>query len=584
MRRIIKGLLLSIACTLSCINARANTVTAASCSSGDVQAAINSALTGDTVAVPSGSCTWASPVTIANKSVTLQGQTVCTGSGNPSQNDLSCVDSTVITITVPQGLNVSSSATGFVAITGFTFITNAVTSNGTIVLGGTHGQLGFRFHHNHIQMLVSGSNAVFAYNGYGLLDHIYWQDTSGGAAIPLNFGGDFATRGYANWNDATNLGSSEALYVEDSYYTTSHASTEGFFDAYYGTKLVIRYNTIVGNELGGWHGTDSGQYRSVLLGEIYDNSVSNSTGSILDVMNTRGGSLLFFNNAVGGSTSWHAVDLQYYRISEPTDAVTWGTATTGLNWTPLSSDPTNINSDTNTLNASDWQASHSYASGAAIGPTSNNAGSYNYQNSGSCTSGSSRPSFNQSVAGTTSDGTCTWTNVAGSTTAGPGGSGFCAANPDTACSSDSTCQALSGRDTCSRYSDTNGGVYPFRDQPGRIHNQVLAPNYAWGNSGSGLPSPLLVTDAATSDIIQPNVDYYNAAASFNGTSGTGNGLLSARPSTCAPQVAYWATDTNTLYQCSATNTWTPYYTPYTYPHPLQGTDPSPPSNLQAIPQ
>ena len=61
---------------------------------------------------------------------------------------------------------------------------------------------------------------------------------------------------------------------------------------------------------------------------------------------------------------------------------------------------------------------------------------------------------------------------------------------------------------------------------------------------------------------------YDESASFNGTAGIGQGSLSARPSTCKPSVAYWATDTNTLYQCSSANTWTAYYAPYTYPHPL----------------
>jgi hypothetical protein len=36
----------------------------------------------------------------------------------------------------------------------------------------------------------------------------------------------------------------------------------------------------------------------------------------------------------------------------------------------------------------------------------------------------------------------------------------------------------------------------------------------------------------------------------------------------APGVGYWATDKNMLYVCNPTNTWTAYYTPYTYPHPL----------------
>jgi hypothetical protein len=71
--------------------------------------------------------------------------------------------------------------------------------------------------------------------------------------------------------------------------------------------------------------------------------------------------------------------------------------------------------------------------------------------------------------------------------------------------------------------------------------------------------------------------------SFTGAAGTGFGTLAARPSTCtansdptgetaAPTgVGYWATDTNTLYVCGPTaNTWTTYYTPYTYPNPLVG--------------
>jgi len=93
--------------------------------------------------------------------------------------------------------------------------------------------------------------------------------------------------------------------------------------------------------------------------------------------------------------------------------------------------------------------------------------------------------------------------------------------------------------------------------------------------------------------------------------GVGQGTLANRPTTCtqgtdlalgniaAPGVAYWATDAvNTqdaahpgvLYVCNPTNTWTAYYTPYTYPHPLNGTTPppgtppTPPTNLAATPQ
>ena len=129
--------------------------------------------------------------------------------------------------------------------------------------------------------------------------------------------------------------------------------------------------------------------------------------------------------------------------------------------------------------------------------------------------------------------------------------------------------------------------------------QKLEPIYewmdSWACSSCGSNTGFVTFNEQYSPtVLHNNRDYYvwcnpaspSGCSSFNGTAGTGSGLLSARPSTCTPLVAYWATDQNTLYQCSATNTWSVYYTPYTYPHPLQGSGdpPGPPSNLIATPQ
>lgn len=116
------------------------------------------------------------------------------------------------------------------------------------------------------------------------------------------------------------------------------------------------------------------------------------------------------------------------------------------------------------------------------------------------------------------------------------------------------------------------GGYPAPYQVGRGQNQTPDPAYIWGNGSA--PLELNTTGCAppAAGMVQLNRDVYNAS--------TGTSL----PGTCTPAAGFWNTNTNTLYTCTATNTWTEYYKPYTYPHPLtQDTAPAPPSNLNATP-
>lgn len=104
------------------------------------------------------------------------------------------------------------------------------------------------------------------------------------------------------------------------------------------------------------------------------------------------------------------------------------------------------------------------------------------------------------------------------------------------------------------------------------------------NGGIGL----ILSGADTCDLgqtmstfIQENREWYKQNDSFNGTTGVGIGAIASRPATCTTGVAYWATDEGgdwdttggsandgKLYKCTATDTWTAYYTPKAYPHYL----------------
>lgn len=119
--------------------------------------------------------------------------------------------------------------------------------------------------------------------------------------------------------------------------------------------------------------------------------------------------------------------------------------------------------------------------------------------------------------------------------------------------------------------------------PNQGGSNVLKPLYLWANTLNGNPAHASVQDLSpalrTLHMLE-NREFYNQTSSFNGTSGVGSGASSARPSNCTPLTAYFATDSNTLYQCTAPNQWTTYYTPYSYPHPMRG--PAPPTGLTVL--
>ena len=129
--------------------------------------------------------------------------------------------------------------------------------------------------------------------------------------------------------------------------------------------------------------------------------------------------------------------------------------------------------------------------------------------------------------------------------------------------------------------DFNSASFWNAGEP-RWHNNQLEPLYLWQNTFTPPFGNNFLGSVIGSHLYQQNRDYY---IDYNGATGVTSGT--ALPVTCTPLQAFWNTGTSTLYQCTATNTWTSFYTPYTYPHPLtlgSVTSVAPPTNLQVAVQ
>lgn len=167
------------------------------------------------------------------------------------------------------------------------------------------------------------------------------------------------------------------------------------------------------------------------------------------------------------------------------------------------------------------------------------------------------------------------------------------------------------------YVDGACSVYPcggvagaHGPQPGRDTAVVLRPIYGWGNSDANNGTLVDIGNESAEIFVKSNRDIYTGVSvnpnstptsPFNGTVGTGYGTLANRPTTCTHSnptnptlspadnghggVGYaYGTTIGTigasvgagiagdyvLSACTALNTWTDAYTPFTYPHPLVG--------------
>lgn len=122
-----------------------------------------------------------------------------------------------------------------------------------------------------------------------------------------------------------------------------------------------------------------------------------------------------------------------------------------------------------------------------------------------------------------------------------------------ACSGDHCCPTTPAQcDIQAPDADDFESCYPLLNQ--------VKDTYVWNNIQDGenmTPQPS-TSDVAT--YIALNRDYWMPSY----------GTEANLPASCTTGDYYGATDSGKLWKCTATNTWTLQYTPYTYPHPLRG--------------
>jgi hypothetical protein len=532
--------------------AHAQTVNAASCNASDVQTALSSVNQATaTVVIPAGVCSWSSALSYTVPSgvtsLTIQGQTTvsCTGTAGTSSYACTATDNTVLIDSYSAdnqaiwNINVGG-ASVFFRLTGLTFQggtlpTGVTKPNGFIKFTGSTQSL--RVDHDHFNAQSYGANVgggVTIYSDMnGVFDHNVFNlvyQNNGVRYYP-------ESTGDTDWSQPSQLGSSDFIFIENNIFSGGFAN-----DCQYGGREVIRYNTV----------------------EADVDDASGDSGAIQTHATSQG---------APRARGCRAEEKYHNYIYDPTPTYTEYTAGDGNSGTGVS-----------------W------------GNTISTGYSYDI-------------GFEEIrvLAGNNCGGTNCPTPPASFGYCGSGSSGVLSAWDGNTNSSGYPCLDQTGRGESDLLNNAAfpGAADTVTGTQSWPHN-LLEPWYVWNET---VASGNVCTNQTLSGVqMQANRDFYcqvsaspntSTTSPFNGSTGTGFGLFAYRPTTCTAGlggtydqsptgsygVAYWATDTNTLYVCTSTNAWTAVYTPYTYPHPLtagtvstSGNAPNPPTGLIATVQ
>lgn len=253
---------------------------AASCSTSDVQTAINKTVAGDTVTVPAGTCAWTS--------LTISGIQLI-GAGK----------STSGTVITGGTVTMTKHATQITRLSGFRFTGSDVHAS----VGGSPSSRAYVIDNNYLYSGGSGNIVTLTVNGGVLHHNDFYMDPSSAGGPDV-----FSIQTGEDWSQATTFGNTDTqgpmggernIYFEDNTFTNILETSP---DGDQGTRLVIRHNqytdsSIVFHSGGPINDSSTDGTRQF---EIYNNTFSRVTCN--DNMNkwiwVRGGSGVIANNAM----------------------------------------------------------------------------------------------------------------------------------------------------------------------------------------------------------------------------------------------------------------------------------------------
>lgn len=151
-------------------------------------------------------------------------------------------------------------------------------------------------------------------------------------------------------------------------------------------------------------------------------------------------------------------------------------------------------------------------------------------------------------------------------------------------------------DLSNSYDDNTGGQHGYKcfGQPGwgppqatDMSATAFAGVFSWGNTRNGSASDFVIANTSATPVAPATTNYESTHVQygrevFRGSTEITQGVIATRSATCsagpASRSIFVSTDENSqgarVYYCSATNTWTQLWEPYTYPHPLDTPPPS----------